>query len=108
MAETKKHYPTDLNRLRASLEKKEADLEKLQQEVKNLRIRVQEANRNAIYAVCEMHHMTPELLAQYFEEKLGGNPNSQLPEGTVSAPAVPEQPIKPANPFEEAVDDDDI
>lgn len=104
MAETKKHYPTDLNRLRASLEKKEADLEKLQQEVKDLRARVLEANRTAIHSVCEMYSLTPELLAEFLKEKFGGGPIPELPKGAVPVSAVSEYPM---NPEKEAFADDD-
>lgn len=104
MAETKKHYPTDLNRLRASLEKKEADLEKLQQEVKDLRARVLEANRTAIHSVCEMYSLTPELLAEFLKEKFGGATIPELPKGAVPVSAVSEYPM---NPEKEAFADDD-
>lgn len=104
MTEPKKHYPTDLNKLRLLLDKKEAELERLQQEVKELRARVLEANRTAIHSVCEMYSLTPELLAEFLKEKFGGDPIPELPKGAVPVSTVSEYPM---NPEKEAFADDD-
>ncbi len=88
MSEIKrKRYPTDRLRLHAMLEKKELELASLEDEVKELRSRVRQADYTAITATAEMYHVTPEQFAEIMQamrnEQVQAVPS--LPAGVTAA-----------------------
>ena len=99
----KKRYPTDRLRLRAMLEKKEAELLDLEVEVQELRERVKQADYSAINATAAMYHVTPELFEKIMQAMNGGHGQvvPPLPPMTVKATARPVPDAEPDFPDEE-------
>ena len=103
----KKRYPSDRLRLRAMLEKKEKDLQDLQNEVQELRERVKQADCSAINATAAMYHVTPELFEKIMQAMNSGH-GQTVP--TMSAMAAPDaEPDIPEDPEEEedSIDNED-
>ena len=87
----KKRYPADRLKLRALLEKRDLELKELQAEVEHLQQLVKQADLDAINAIAEMYHVTPEELTVIME-RLYGDRTEPLPvcrEDPRGAGAVP-------------------
>lgn len=103
----KKRYPADRLKLRALLEKRNLELKELQAEVEHLQQLVKQADLDAINAIAEMYHVTPEELALIMKRLHGDRtePLPDLPETSVALPALPEDPEFPEE--EDRLDDEE-
>ena len=107
MSEIKrKRYPSDRLKLHELLEKKEKELTALEDEVKELRDRVRQADFTAIKATAEMYSVTPEQFAEIMQSLRSGQAQAvpPLPAG-VTAVLAPDGPGAPEE--EEIITDDE-
>ena len=63
----KRHFPRDRVKLHELLDKREQDLIDLQDELKDLRAAVTEADHTAIHTTAEAYSVTPDMLKELFE-----------------------------------------
>ena len=69
MSEMKqKRYPTDRLKLHELLEKREKQLQNLQEDVKTIRQLVKQSDATAITATAELYNITPEQLAEIMKK----------------------------------------
>ena len=81
-----KRYPTDRLKLHELLEKREQQLKNLQEEVRELRQLVKQADATAINATAELYNVTPEQLAEIMKKMYGdrSKPVPDLPQNVAA------------------------
>ena len=94
MSEMKKRrFPADRAKLHTLLDKREKDLIRLQEEVKELRAAVTEADHTAIHETAEQYNVSPEQLQDILNAIRSGKP---VPPELLNSLKAAQQKEKPA------------
>ena len=88
----KRRIPSDRAKLHALLEKREQDLCRLQEEVKDLRMAVTEADHTAIHETADQYNVTPEQLREMLDAIRSGHPVSAELLNSLNSVKIREKP----------------
>lgn len=89
----KRRFPSDRAKLHALLDKREQDLKDLQDEVRDLRAAVTEADHTAIHVTADAYNVTPEQLKEMLDAIRSGRP---VPAALLNTLTVVQPETKPA------------
>lgn len=100
----RKRFPADRTKLHELLEKREQDLIDLQEEVKELRAAVTEADHAAIHVTADAYNVTPEQLRDMLEAIRTGKPVPAELLKTLTVVQLETKPVKKEVVSDEADD----